>query len=239
MFNGVECRTSLAIDVTMKNLLELQITKAIIKTQEDERFEIGSELHDNVCQILAAALMRLGMVNRYLKKEGSKYYLECKEYIHLSLNEIRNLSHRLAPAVFDQITLRESLNKLFNSLKLEEKYQIDLKIDESIAEYSIPVDIQLNLYRILQEILSNILKYAKASKIEIHFFINENRIGMKVADDGIGYDMNAVNSGIGSTNMKRRAALFAGKVAIHSSRGNGCVVEVEIPLTKTKELAEV
>jgi len=92
----------IAIDVTENNYYERKIIKAIIKTQENERYEFGSELHDNVCQILAASQVTLSMLKDSLAKEEIFLFNKCSESIGLALNEIRNLSHRLAPAFFDE-----------------------------------------------------------------------------------------------------------------------------------------
>ena len=103
LINDRKCILSISIDVTERNHFENKITKAIIKTQEDERYEIGTELHDNVCQILAAAKMSLGMIGPSLDLSVIQSYNQSCDAILLATKEIRNLSHRLAPAFFDKV----------------------------------------------------------------------------------------------------------------------------------------
>jgi signal transduction histidine kinase len=94
-------------------------------------------------------------------------------------------------------------------------------------------EIQLNLYRILQEQFRNILNYANASTIEVNVLIHNNKLKMSVTDNGIGFHIKTVNKGIGFANIKRRAELFRGQLLIESSPGNGCKITVEIPLSES------
>ena len=110
---------TVAIDVTERTQLENKITKAIIKTQEDERYEIGSELHDNVCQILASAKMSLAMLKTSLPLPANDLYNKSQESIALATDEIRNLSHRLAPAFFENTSLEETFESLLKTFNLK------------------------------------------------------------------------------------------------------------------------
>ncbi|UEG49291.1 PAS domain S-box protein [Ferruginibacter lapsinanis] len=217
-------------DVTEEKLHEHKIIKAIIKTQEDERYEIGGELHDNVCQLLATSQITLGMIKESIPEERMKFYTQSKEYIKMALNEIRNLSHRLAPAFIGDSTLEEAFGRLLDAFNVENKYTILFHFDVAIKKDVISKDIQLNLYRILQEQLKNILKYSKATIIEVAITINNNKLNMKVTDNGVGFDTNKAKDGIGLANMKRRTELFLGKFEIISSPGNGCIIVIDIPV---------
>lgn len=224
------------IDVTERNLYEKNVIKAIIKTQEDERYEIGGELHDNVCQLLATSQMSLGMLKASIPTSKMPMFDQCKSYLSSALHEIRNLSHRLAPAFFNDSSLKESLNGLFNSFNFEDSPEIHLYFDEAISTHDIGLDIQLTLYRILQEQFRNIQKYANAALIEVDIIIYNNRLKMRISDDGVGFNVNTVNAGIGLANMKRRTELFAGKFEIESLPGDGCTITIEIPLGETSKL---
>lgn len=225
-----------AIDVTEKNLHEKMIMKAIIKTQEDERYEIGGELHDNICQLLGASKLYLGMLKESLPGNKIDYFDKCNDNICSALDEIRNLSHRLAPAFFDDSTLEESFKRLFNTYTIEGGMEIVFNLEEAVKKYPLSRELQLNLYRILQEQLKNILKYAKASVVEVDVIIYNNKLIMKIVDNGIGFKVDSVKGGIGMSNMKRRAELFSGNFEIDSSPGNGCTILIDIPLQKTAVL---
>jgi PAS domain S-box-containing protein len=231
LINNKKCKSVIAIDVTEKNLHESQITKAIIKTQEDERYEIGGELHDNVCQILATSLMSLGMIKAKMPPEKRIFLDECKSYISMALEEIRNLSHRLAPAFFDDSTLQEAFAELLHSFNPENKYKVALSFDKALINHGVGLDLQLNLYRILQEQLRNISRYANADMIKVEVALSGNNLSMEIADNGVGFNPELVKKGIGLSNMKRRVEVFSGNMEIISSPGNGCIIWVQIPLS--------
>jgi PAS domain S-box-containing protein len=230
IINEKSFQSVIAIDVTEKNLSEHKIIKAIIKTQEDERYEIGGELHDNVCQILAASQLFLSMLKESLAPSKIELFNQCKENIALASDEIRNLSHRLAPAFFDNSTMEEAFRRLFNTFNIDEKLEIFLNFDDNVKKYPIGLEIQLNLYRILQEQLRNILKYANATTIQVDVLIYNNKLKMRILDNGVGFNVETVKGGIGLANMKRRAELFSGKFEINSFPGEGCIIAIEIPL---------
>jgi PAS domain S-box-containing protein len=224
-------------DVTEKILLDNQITKAIIKAQEDERYEIGAELHDNVCQILAGSQMSLGLIKSSLQGSSLEYYTHCRNNLSLASTEIRNLSHRLAPVFFDDKKLEEAFLSLINTFNIDKRYTIQVHIAQGINEQLMKMgrDIQLNLYRILQEQLRNILKYAQATEIDISVIHYNNRLLMTVADNGVGFDVQVAKRGIGLQNIKRRAELFLGSMEIISSPGNGCELVVRLPISGGEE----
>ena len=113
----------------------------------------------------------------------------------------------------------------------ENKFAIDFTFDQRIALTPVSRDIQLNLYRILQEQLKNIVKYAKATNILVELLLHNNVIQMKIVDNGVGFDNNAVKKGIGFVNMRRRAESFSGKFSFETSPGNGCAVFIELPVS--------
>ena len=234
-----KCRSVIAVDVTERNLYELKITKAIIKTQEEERYEIGGELHDNVCQILATSMISLGMMKKYIEPTAEQWYKNTKEYITMASNEIRNLSHRLAPAFFDDSNFEVAIEILLNTFNAAEEYEIALQFDNKISEEDLSLDLQLNLYRIVQEKLRNIMKYAKATKISLDFFIENDMLVLKITDNGIGFNIENTKLGIGLANMKRRTELFSGNFLIKSSPGKGCEMTVSIPIKIKKVIKKL
>lgn len=236
ILNNEYCRSVVAIDVTEKNQQDRRIIKAIIKTQEDERYEIGGELHDNVCQLLAVSQLSLGMLKPSLAEDAIPLFDQCKDNIGMALTEIRNLSHRLAPVFFNDISLEVAFRKLIDSFKIDNKYCVAIYVDPSLGEYVINPDIQLNLYRIMQEQLRNIVKYSQGTEIELDVVIYQHMIRMKIADNGVGFNPQTVKSGIGLANMKRRAELFSGNFELSTSLGNGCTIIIGIPIQSNLEI---
>ncbi|MBP5983796.1 MAG: response regulator [Fluviicola sp.] len=220
----------IAIDVTDKVLFENKLTKSIIQAQEEERIEIGSELHDNICQILASSNIRLSMLSEFVDSKGLEFYNQSKGMINLALQEIRNLSHRLAPVFYELSSFEELIDNLLNDFNFNESVTISLKIDDEINYKNLQKDLQLNLFRILQEQLRNIYNYAHANNLSIEVAINESQLMLIITDDGIGFDPKTVRKGIGLANIQRRVEMFAGTFNMNASPGKGCKLEISIPL---------
>ena len=216
-------------DITEKIFSENRLNKAIIKTQEDERYEIGLELHDNICQILAATQMTLGVLKKSSPSSTIEYVNQCQEYISLASKEIRALSHQLAPVLFDDKSIQETFNVLLSNFNISNSYKISQNYSPTINLHSLSKEIQLNLYRILQEQLSNIAKHSHADTIDVNLQIHET-ITLHIVDNGIGFNLNTINNGIGLANIKRRVELFSGVMNIDSSPNNGCKLRIEIPI---------
>lgn len=220
----------IAIDVTDKVLFENKLTKSIIQAQEEERIEIGSELHDNICQILASSNIRLSMLSEFVDSNGLEFYNQSKGMINLALQEIRNLSHRLAPVFYELSSFNELVENLLNDFSFTEEVTISLLIDDEINYQSLQKDLQLNLFRILQEQLRNIYKYAQAKTLSITMEMKNNQLILIITDDGIGFDVTTVRKGIGLANIQRRVEMFAGSYRIETAPGKGCQLEIIIPI---------
>ncbi len=220
----------IAIDVTEKIKLEHRITRAIIKTQEDERYEIGAELHDNVCQILASSKLSLDMLKDGVPENNVKWLIKSQHFINLALEEIRNLSHRLAPSTFGNSNLEETFSELLLNINFENQYITNLSIDFDEVNYKLSKDLQLNLYRIAQEQLRNIIRHSKATTIEIKLYVENDFLKMEISDNGIGFDESKIKKGIGLANIKRRIELFNGEMQIISAINKGYNLIAIIPL---------
>ncbi|MBC7423648.1 MAG: PAS domain S-box protein [Ferruginibacter sp.] len=216
-------------DITVRKKKDQEITKAIISAQEHERFQIGGELHDNVNQILAGVLLNLGMTKTRPVDEQPEWINKSVEYIHLAISEIRKLSHKLAPVSLDENSLKETFEKLLSTININNRFSIDFFIDE-VSQMHVDGDIQLNLYRILQEQTNNIMKYSKATVIEISLLLVKNAICLRIYDNGIGFDTKKIKDGIGLHNIKKRTELFSGHFTLKSAIGKGCEIIVEIPV---------
>jgi PAS domain S-box-containing protein len=220
----------IAIDVTKKEKRDREINQAILKAQENERQEIGTELHDNICQILASSQLLLDLAKRSGNLETNKLIDRSKNNITQALNEIRNLSHRMAPIFFEVSSFEGAINDLLLNMNPDNRYEIHFDFDQKITSELVSSDIQLNLYRILQEQLKNIVKYAHASRIKVGLSLCNNAIEMHIIDNGVGFDQGKVKKGIGLMNMQRRTELFWGKFSINTSPGKGCRLLIELPI---------
>ncbi len=234
VYNNEPAIIGTLVDITDRMEDERRINQAVLDAQENERLQIGMELHDNVKQILAGSGLFLDIAQKKLddKEEVTKILNHLKKYNTEAITEVRRLSHQLAPLVEEDTTLKEKIEWLIQSLNLDENLSVSVHIDE----FKEPLDnnTQLVFYRILQEQLSNILKYAQASLIEMNIRSLNHIIQLQVKDNGKGFDVNAIKGGIGLENIRRRVQMLNGKVEIISFPGKGCEVNVEVPAAINK-----
>ena len=208
----------------------MRTNKAIIDAQEQERNFIGGELHDNVNQILAGSVMALGMVkeNTVGTKQAFEFIQMGKGHILSAIDELRKLSHKLAPASFDDSSLRNAFEDLLQTFNVNGQFNIKFNFDEGCN--AVNGDIQINLYRILQEQIKNIVKYAEATVIEVAVTQRKSVVKMRIADNGKGFNVKTAKKGIGLSNIKKRAESFSGKFVVTSAPGKGCEIKVELPI---------
>lgn len=202
-----------------------KITKAMLIGQEKERNHIGQELHDNINQILAGTKMFLGIAGNKNKevKELIKYPMEL---LDSSMQEIRTLCHKMVTPL-KNVDLEELIRALIN--RFEQASKIRSRFTYAVRDVIISDELQLNIYRIIQELVNNIHKYAGAKKVSITVKAGNKMIAVTVTDDGKGFDPEKKRKGVGISNMISRAASFNGTVEIKSSEGNGCRTRINIP----------
>lgn len=218
-------------DITYQMEEEARISNAILNAHEEERRFIGAELHDNINQILAGTLLTLGLVKPRKGSTIPEYGFVEKSmgYIQTAIDEIRKLSHQLAPTSFEDKSLKEIFENLLMVMNLNNQFTINFQYDET-NKTPIPDEIQLNLYRILQEQMKNIVKYSEASFIEIALTFNSDRVKMRIYDNGKGFNITSTIKGIGLKNIKKRIQSLSGNFFLSSAPGKGCEIIAEIPL---------
>ncbi|HTE27894.1 sensor histidine kinase [Flavitalea sp.] len=206
---------------------QIDITKATIEAQEKERGELGKELHDNVNQMLATARLCLSAYQTNPQKDET-ILRKSINVIDDSIEELRKISKSLVPPSLGDFTLTESIEQLVENIKfanMEPRLQLS-----SILEHKLSEALKISIYRIIQEQLNNILKYSKASVVEIVIQQNAERLELKISDNGIGFDLNQKRAGIGLTNIINRATTFNGKVLLDSEPGRGCTINASFLL---------
>jgi len=204
-----------------------EIAKIILSTQEKERFEVGKELHDNVCQMLATVKLYLdtGLKDdSYLKEFVSMG----KDMLMKSMEELRRISKTLAPPSLGLLPLQQSLSDLVYTIHIA-RQEIYLDID-GLDEEVIHHELKVSIYRIVQEQLNNILKYAEATRIDVSIHQRDGRLCIQVKDNGKGFDPGQKRAGIGITNMISRVNVFGGKIQIDAAPGKGCTLSVQFCL---------
>ena len=217
---------SLQADYFAQQLKHKQkLALSIIKAQENERNRWAEELHDNVSQLLTVVNLYLDSIDLQDEKEKEKLRKAWK-IVKEAQQEIRLLSASIKPPVFSEMSLKQAVERLIADITRIKT--IDLlfrtnKLDES----KLNEPQQLLIYRVIQEQLNNIIKYAEASTAEIEISMDQSDvIYISVTDNGKGFDTKSLKTGVGFRNVQSRLQLYKGRMDIHSTPGNGCKLQV-------------
>ena len=217
-----------SLKIKEKNL-QRQIMEATLSGHEEEKNELGRELHDNVNQLLATVKIYLGMVKANRESPDLSLVEKSYDHVNTAMEELRKLSHSLVSPTLKEIGLRESLKGFIQELNMTHEFKVQLiyKINQA---RTLEHKLELALYRIIQEQMNNIVKYAKANTIIIHLREKDQQLDLSILDDGVGFDTTKKVNGIGLRNIQSRVDIFSGSMDILSSPGDGCRLEVRIPL---------
>lgn len=203
--------------------LQNMMTK-IIEVQEDERKRLSRNLHDGIGQNLYSHLISINILQSQL--EHPLLDMLQKEATEL-IEEVRKISQELRPSVLDDLGLLPAIRSYLT--RFSENYQIDIHFD-CFLQQRLSSNKEITIYRILQEALINIQKYANAEQVSIIIREIEQEIRVIIEDNGQGFDPSNVKRGVGLFSMEERARAVRGEVHIHSSPGNGTKIVLEIPL---------
>ncbi|KIC94590.1 hypothetical protein OI18_10825 [Flavihumibacter solisilvae] len=197
-----------------------EITDAVISAQENERQEIGRELHDNINQILASSRLYLGLALNEVGMSGP-HLKKTDKLINAAIDEIRSLSHSLIPPPLHDSELSDALDHIIETTSRITEISISHNL-ENFCEQGLPDKLKLTIYRIVQEQFTNVQKHARATEIDLSLTRDESQVELSIRDNGAGFDSTKKQPGVGLLNIKTRASLFNGTVDIHTSPGAGC-----------------
>jgi PAS domain S-box-containing protein len=206
------------------------VAQAVVDAQEKERAEIGYELHDNVNQILSTARVFLDLA-RNDGKERLHLIERSASNISNAVSEIRRISRSLVPASLNDLGLILSIEDLVDSIRIAKTIKVEFyhsgDIESSVSEKG-----KLMLFRIIQEQVTNVLKHAEATNLVIELMVDSGAISLAITDNGKGFDIEKVKTkkGVGLYNIANRTELFNGKMNMVTTPGNGCKLNINIPL---------
>ena len=204
-----------------------EISETVIQVQEKERTRIGHELHDNVNQILTSVKLFLEMLHPVTQEE-IEIKNKSSDYIVQAIEEIRKLSRELVVPQLKGRTLVESIRTLIEDIHISNVMKIHFTHDHENDLLS-PAK-KLTLFRIIQEQLKNILKYSKASEVNIYLHCKNEEVTLSIKDNGIGFDPKKTYRGVGLASIHERTRFYNGEADIQTAAGQGCLLTVTIPV---------
>lgn len=201
---------------------------------ENERHRLARELHDSVSQQLFAAMMLLAALDEQGEESGIPETYQQQlgvvtGIINAAQSEMRALLLHLRPVTLEGKTLKEGIEQLL--IELKTKVTIQLKWE--MEDVALPLATEDQLFRVVQELFSNILRHAKASELEVYLHRVNQSVLLRIVDDGVGFDVSSQNNKAGSyglMNIRERVASTGGTLKIISFPKQGTSIEVKIPL---------
>lgn len=199
-----------------------------------EKQRIGQELHDGVLGRLFGARLNLDSLNKKsdeLAIAGRDHYISELKFIE---QDIREISHELSREKFALINNFVAIltNLLEEQKNLSKGADLKYAIDQAIKWDKVDNDLKINLYRIIQEALQNINKYAKARNISVNLLKDADHLHVSVIDDGVGFDVSKKSKGIGLQNISSRVQSCKGTFEVKSKPGKGTTLTIDLPFTK-------
>jgi len=225
---------SSGIDITDRKNLEKLKDIAMLEGIEAERKRIALDLHDGLVQSLSAVSMNLNALEkdmRTLPTSRSKMYHTAVDLLLSAIKDTRNISHSLLPIKLLRFGLRNALEDLIN--KTNKTGETQFQLDCTLKEHKLQDFVEVNIYRIIQELVQNILKHSRAGTANISLTESMSQLILKVSDNGIGFEgtlEEMQSNGIGMRNMVTRVRSMNGKLTLDSTESKGVIVDIEIPL---------
>lgn len=206
-------------------LQEHKRIEAVIESEEKERERIARELHDSVGQMLALIRLKASSLELVSQTLAGN---ELLTLIDESCDEVRSISHNIMPPDLGSKSIEEILTNLIKKNRELNGLTYYFMADGISDDLSVAV--KFTLYRVLQEIIQNIIKHAFASKVTVSLTQTEDLVNLVVEDNGKGFDKNFIKLGLGLKNIHSRVKLLNGYLDIDSSIDNGTVFNISIPL---------
>jgi signal transduction histidine kinase len=222
----------LNFEVNQEQLREL--SQNLFRVQDDERQLLADELHDGLCQSLAALKMQVFRVEKAIDDEENREDCrKARQFIAQIIEDVRRLSHDLSPVILNDLGLSGALAHLVNNFAALN----DLKVSVSVPDLEgcFSDDEARNIYRIVQEAVNNVAKHAQASLLILEAELLDDKVCFRISDDGVGFGGDnppaggRVEAGLGLTSMAQRVRLLGGDFSVSAKPGAGCVVTFTLP----------
>lgn len=204
----------------IENERKYEAAQAIMQGEEQERQRIAQDLHDSMGGMLAN--IRMTMSKDLVGNVDQSH--DVIQKIDRSISEMRRIARNLMPETLKNLGLEIALKELCESMSYK---NLNIQFEAFDILANIPFEIQLALYRIAQESISNAMKYAQASNIIVQVSQNNDLLQLTIEDDGLGFDRGKITKGLGLRNIENRVRLISGKVDIIAKKGEGTTINIE------------
>ena len=212
------------------------LSRRLVEIQESERRYVARELHDEASQALTSLKVGLHLLERDAKQPEA--VIAGIAELKLMADEILENLHRLAmdlrPASLDHLGLVPALRQYLESVS--DKQGLTIQFETTGFNERLPLDVETALYRIVQETMTNVIRHAQATRVDVILERRQDKIIMIVEDNGVGFDISSVVNGhrLGIVGMRERAEMFGGEFTVERTAGTGTTVLVEVPYANSR-----
>lgn len=228
-------------DITERQAAERELQllpQRLREAAEEERRRVAADLHDGIGQIITAVRFRLRGLQSSLERQGlpdlGEVTDQAQEHLARATEEVRRIAHNLRPSVLDDLGFLSAINEV--CIEFGERTGIRVDMGSSRLPTRLPSDLELALYRLVQESLANIEKHAQAGSVQVSLTQMGGNLRLQVRDDGQGFAPELEqrqHAGLGLINMRARVAQFGGRFQLRSAPAEGTEISVRIPLGNT------
>ena len=211
----------------------------MLEGQEQERNRVAQDLHDRLGGILSVLKIRFVSLRQFLSAQNqpaTTSYQQAQDLIEEAVTSVRAIAHDMSSKALERFGLIPALEDLKSNIEESRPLEVDL-IATGFDNRRLPAKYETQVYRIIQELISNILKHAQAREVEMQLIWKEGNLHIGVEDDGQGFDKEKAlrKKGLGLGGMQSRIKALMGEYVIESSEGNGTQVMIDIPLPTLEE----
>ena len=211
-----------------------QLASHLQNVREEEQTRIAREIHDQLGQEMTGLKMDVAWLKKAAAPEQEAFHKKLNEMsalLDISIQSVRKIASNLRPSILDDFGLEAALQ--WQSNEFEKRFSIPVKLETNGNEPGIPPDTATGLFRLFQESLTNVARHANASQVNASLDINGDKIMMKIADNGKGFDISQTRTkSLGLLGMKERTLMLKGKLDITSKPGEGTLVTITVPYEK-------
>ncbi|MEO1449923.1 MAG: sensor histidine kinase [Bacteroidota bacterium] len=210
---------------------------ASIQSQENERQRIARDLHDEIGAMLSTVKMKVSQARRKANPDLSPGLAETADLLSDSIQNVRRISHALLPPVLEKFGLAAAVRNLIDSARTDDGPRLEFQAKGKELRWELQQE--LGLFRVVQELLNNALKHAKAQEIAVQLVMRPDQIQLEMTDDGAGFDFaekKAASAGLGLKNIESRIQTIGGEVLFESKLGMGTRILVSISRPQQPEL---
>ncbi|MEO6488944.1 MAG: PAS domain S-box protein [Ferruginibacter sp.] len=229
----ISARKKAELEIKSNSELLRDLYSDLQNIREEERKHIAREIHDELGQQLTGLKMDLFWINRRLKTDDqliSEKLTATLNLIDATIKAVRKIATELRPSILDDLGLVAALE--WQGEEFEKRFDIKVKFDNRLEEELVQPNISTAMFRIYQEVLTNVARHSKAKHVKTFSYVDNNNLFLKVIDDGVGFDISGISNKktLGLKGIQERTNLIGGACEIKSTPGEGTSVIISVPL---------